>query len=67
MSFHILHDKGRVSIGVAISAQVTAGIVGSYIRTEKARAFTIPLFSAISGDGEITVKSGLIGLNGHAS
>lgn len=67
MLSHVLLNKIRFCIHIAVSAQVTVCIVSADVCSEKALAFAVPLILAFLRHGEVAVKRGLIILHCHAS
>ena len=66
MHLHILFHKNRIRIGIAVSAQMAAGIVSSYVSSQQTRACIIPLILTSLRNSKSLMKRFLVHLYCHA-
>lgn len=64
---HIFFYNRWICIGIAITAQMPAGIIGSNIRTQQTGTLTIPLIGLSFGNMKVCMKGGFKGIHRHTA
>lgn len=67
MLFHVFHDKTGIRIGVAVSAKMAAGVVGTDVRPQNAPAGSFPLGTGSTGNIQMGMQGRFKSCLSHAT